>query len=154
MEPNIGSLETLGEAIGVKEETLDLLEELTTQVLNLLALGPLQLILGPKISEMKPNLILKTLNPRNFYNKNQLLAEESPMDLNWMKLLHRLDLTNIQMFQLFQKTGIGETLVESTIYHGAEINTFHNIVDHVGLMDLLAQLLTELILLETELGQT
>lgn len=30
MEPNIGSLETLGEAIGVKEETLDLLEELTT----------------------------------------------------------------------------------------------------------------------------
>lgn len=63
--------------------------------MNLLALGPLQLILGPKISEMKPNLILKTLNLRNFYNKNQLLAEESPMDLNWMKLLHPLDLTNI-----------------------------------------------------------
>ena len=60
MGSNIGLLEILGEAIGVKEEMLDLSEELIILVLNQLALGLLQLIHGLKISEMKLNLNYKT----------------------------------------------------------------------------------------------
>jgi len=56
MELNIGLLEIHGEAIGDKEETSDLLEELITSVLNQLALGLLHLILGLKILEIKLNL--------------------------------------------------------------------------------------------------
>lgn len=56
------------------------------------------------------------------------------------------------MFQNYQKTGIGETLVELTIFHGVEINIFHNIVDLAGLMDLQALSLIESTFLEIELG--
>ena len=45
-------------------------------------------------------------------------------------------------------------LAELIIYHGVEINTSQLIADHVGLMDLLVQLLIESIFSERELGQT
>jgi hypothetical protein len=64
MELNIGSLEILGEAIGEKEETSDLLEELITLVLSQLALGLLHLILGQKILETKLNLNTRRLKPK------------------------------------------------------------------------------------------
>jgi hypothetical protein len=57
------------------------------------------------------------------------------------------------MSALFQKIGIGETLVVLIISHGVEINISQLIVDHVGLMDLPALLLIELTLLEREHGQ-
>jgi hypothetical protein len=59
MELNIGLLEILGEVIGEKMETLDLLEELIISVLKLLAHGLFHEILGPKIKEIKLNLIWK-----------------------------------------------------------------------------------------------
>ncbi len=65
MEPNSGLLETHGEAIGDKEETSDLSEELTTSELKALALGLLQSTLGLKILETKLNLPLKIWN-QNF----------------------------------------------------------------------------------------
>jgi hypothetical protein len=57
------------------------------------------------------------------------------------------------MLVLYLKIGIGETLMVLIIFLGLEINIFQHIVDHVGLMDLPARLLIELILLEKELGQ-
>ena len=59
MELNIGLSEIHGEAIGDKEETLDSLEVPIILVLNQLALGLLQLILGLKILEIKLNRQLK-----------------------------------------------------------------------------------------------
>ena len=57
------------------------------------------------------------------------------------------------MLMLYLNSGIGEILVESTIYHGVEINIFLNIVDHAGPMEQLALSLIESILPEIELGQ-
>jgi len=62
MEQNIGSLETLGEVIGVKEETSDSLEERTILTLKDTAHGLFPLILGVKISETKQSQKLKMLN--------------------------------------------------------------------------------------------
>lgn len=55
MEPNIGLSETLGEAIGEKEETSDSLEVKTILGLNQHVLGQPQLILGPMMLETKLN---------------------------------------------------------------------------------------------------
>lgn len=56
------------------------------------------------------------------------------------------------MSKTYLKVGIGEISMVKTIFLGAETNTSQLIVDLVGLMDPLAQLQIELILLETELG--
>jgi hypothetical protein len=55
--------------------------------------------------------------------------------------------------QLSLKAGIGETLVVLTIFHGAEINIFQLIADHVGLMDQLVRLLIESTLPEKNLAR-
>lgn len=76
MVSNIGLLEILGEPIGVKKETLESSEVLITLVLNPLALGLPPLTPGPRMSETKPNLNLKTFNLENLWSQNQWLAEE------------------------------------------------------------------------------
>ena len=65
MVSNIGLLEILGEPIGVKKETLESSEVLITLVLNPLAPGLPPLTPGPRMSETKPNLNLKTFNLEN-----------------------------------------------------------------------------------------
>jgi len=87
-ELNIGLSETLGEAIGVKEETSDLLEELITLVSNLPALGLLQLTLGLRILEIKLSPTPKTLNQENSYKQTVKLphAEEYLLNTNLNKL--------------------------------------------------------------------
>jgi hypothetical protein len=64
MESNIGLLEILGEAIGVREETSDLSEELIILLLKAHAPGLLLSILGQATSEMKPNQRNNKLNLR------------------------------------------------------------------------------------------
>jgi hypothetical protein len=54
-EKNIGLLETLGEAIGDKEETSDWQEVLITSVLKAHAHGPLQSIHGQETLETRLN---------------------------------------------------------------------------------------------------
>lgn len=64
-ELNIGSLETLGEAIGEKMEPSDSLEELTISASKAIAPGPPQLIHGLRTLETRPNPKPKKLSPRH-----------------------------------------------------------------------------------------
>jgi len=59
---------------------------------------------------------------------------------NMLLLLNQKILLKEQPFQLNIS---GVMLMELIIYHGQEINTFLNSVDHVGLMELHHHLLTE-----------
>ena len=94
MEPNTGLLETLGEHTGVKEEISDLSEVLIILEFKVPAYGPLQSIPGPKIFEMKPNLLLKRLNQSSIL----LLIKTNVKEFHqkqFKKMLSRQDLTNI-----------------------------------------------------------
>jgi len=64
------------------------------------------------------------------------------------------DLINTSTLKICLKTGIGETLAESTIFPGLKINIFLNTVAAVGLKEQQALSLIELTLPETELGLT
>jgi len=44
----------------------------------------------------------------------------------------------------FHKNSFGEMFPELTSFHGLEINIFHNIVEHAGLLDQQVAFLTEL----------
>lgn len=66
MELNIGLLEILGDHIGEKVETLDLLEEKIIWVFKVLAHGLLQEIPGQTIKETILNLVQKKLCQKNF----------------------------------------------------------------------------------------
>ena len=75
MGQNIGSLEILGEAIGEKEETSDLLEVRTILVSSQHAHGLLQLILGLMILETKPSQKKKIGCPKNSFQEKRVHAE-------------------------------------------------------------------------------
>ena len=68
-------------------------------------------------------------------------------------MLSHQDLMSIWTLRIFLKYGIGEMSTIPIGFHGLEINISLNIVDLAGHMEQLHQLLTELTLLETELGQ-
>ncbi len=52
-------------------------------------------------------------------------------------MLFQQDPINIWMYKIYQRIGIGEMLIEQIGFHGLEINIFLNIVEVVGLMELL-----------------
>lgn len=68
-------------------------------------------------------------------------------------MLHPLDLMNTLMSKHSLNLLLGATKMVKTIFPGAETNTSQLTVDHVGLMEQQAQSLTELTLLEMQLGQ-
>ena len=77
MALNIGSLETLGDLIGVKMEHSDSLEELITLILKETALGLCLLILGQTILEMKQSWLLKIKCLKATYRRKGTPAEGS-----------------------------------------------------------------------------
>lgn len=91
-EPNIGSSEIHGEAIGDKEETSDSSEEPTTLVSKVLAHGPLPLIHGLKMLETKQKLASKIYHLDNTLNTKDLAKEFLLKECQ--KTLFHLDLTN------------------------------------------------------------
>ena len=82
----------------------------------------------------------------------ETLVKENQQEV-WKNKSPHQDLTNILTWKIYQRLGIGEISITLTGFHGQEINTFLNIVEAVGLMELPVQLPIELILFETELGQ-
>ena len=82
-----------------------------------------------------------------------ILAKESLLR-TCKNMLLAPDLINTSTLKICLKTGIGETLMESTIFPGIKINIFLNTVVAAGLKEPPALSLIESILLETELGLT
>ena len=66
MVPNIGLLEILGEVIGVKEEILESLEELTILTFKAIAHGLSQEILGLKTKEIRRKSVQNNQSRRHF----------------------------------------------------------------------------------------
>lgn len=76
-EPNIGSSETHGEAIGERREISDSLGVLTISVLSQHAHGPLLEILGAETKETTPRFLRKRKGFRRSLNTKGPLARES-----------------------------------------------------------------------------
>jgi len=151
MAPSIGLSVTPGDHIGEKEETSDWLEESTTSSSKEIALGLFPLTPGLRMSETRLNWLQKICHlSLASTNKNQP-AEEN-LQLWFLSMWQAQDLMSTSMLKICLKTGIGETWVESTIFHGPKTSTFLNTAAAAGLRGQLVLLLIESILQETKPG--